>query len=97
MARGGAPVILDEVFLSGGSAQASLGFALQGVGVLWVGVRCDPVVAAAREARRIDRVPGMADKQAHGVHAGMGYDVEVDTTRTPADACARVIAGYVIA
>jgi chloramphenicol 3-O phosphotransferase len=41
MARGGALVILYEVLLSGGSAQASLHFILQEVGVLWVGVRCE--------------------------------------------------------
>ena len=60
MARGGVPLILDEVFLAGAAAQASLGARLQGLQVLWVGIRCDPAVAAAREAQRRDRIPGMA-------------------------------------
>jgi chloramphenicol 3-O-phosphotransferase len=30
-----------------------------------------------------------------GVHAGMSYDVEVDTTRSSPEACARLIAAHV--
>jgi len=60
--------------------------------VLWVGIRCNPAVAAARELQRPDRIPGMARKQVHSVHAGTRYDVEVDTTESSPDACARVIA-----
>jgi len=52
-------------------------------------------VAAAREAARPDRIPGMAVKQAAAVHAGVAYDVEVDTTERSAVACARQIAGHV--
>jgi chloramphenicol 3-O phosphotransferase len=37
----------------------------------------------------------MAVKQAAAVHAGVAYDVEVDTTERSAAACARVIAGHV--
>jgi chloramphenicol 3-O phosphotransferase len=37
----------------------------------------------------------MAVKQAAAVHAGVAYDVEVDTTRCPAATCARRIAGHV--
>ena len=87
MARRGASVILDEVFLDGGSGQARLRAAFDGLDVLWVGVRCDPVVATAREADRPDRVPGMATRQALAVHDGVAYDVEVDTT----DARRRVV------
>ncbi len=95
MARGGAPLILDEVFLSGGTAaQASMRATLQGIEVLWVGIRCDAAAAAAREARRPDRVPGMARKQAQSVHVGMSYDVEVDTTELSPEECARVIAAH---
>jgi chloramphenicol 3-O phosphotransferase len=52
-------------------------------------------VASRREAARPDRIPGMAAKQAAAVHAGVVYDVEVDTTEHPAAACARRIAGHV--
>lgn len=95
MARGGAPLILDEVFLSGGTAaQASMRAALRGVEVLWVGIRCDAAVAAARETRRPDRIAGMARRQAQSVHVGMSYDVEVDTTELSPEECARVIAAH---
>lgn len=95
MARGGAPLILDEVFLSGAAAQVYMRATLRGLHVLWVGIRCDPAVAAAREAQRPDRIPGMARKQAPSVHAGMSYDIEVDTTDLLPDTCARVIAAHV--
>ena len=62
------------------------------VTVAWVAVRCDPDVAAAREARRADRVPGMAQRQAMSVHSGMRYDFEVDTTNRTAEDCAHDIA-----
>jgi chloramphenicol 3-O phosphotransferase len=95
MARHGAFLILDEALLSGGAGQQRLRALLDGLDVLWAGVRCDPVVAAGREAARPDRIPGMAVKQAAAVHAGVVYDVEVDTTQYPAAACARRIAGHV--
>jgi len=95
MARRGALLILDEALLSGGAGQRRLRALLDGLDVLWAGVRCDPLVAAAREAARPDRIPGMAVKQAAAVHAGVAYDVEVDTTECSAAACARQIAGHV--
>jgi chloramphenicol 3-O phosphotransferase len=95
MARRGALLILDEALLSGGAGQRRLRALLDGLDVLWAGVHCDSLVAAAREAARPDRVPGMAVKQAAAVHAGVVYDVEVDTTGRPAAACARQIAGHV--
>jgi chloramphenicol 3-O phosphotransferase len=60
--------------------------------VLWVGVHCDPLVAANRELARPDRIRGMAVNQAVALHAGVGYDVEVDTTNCSAIDCARRIA-----
>jgi chloramphenicol 3-O phosphotransferase len=59
------------------------------------GVHCDPLVAASREAARPERVRGMAVAQAIAVHAGVVYDVEVDTTDCPAIVCARRIADAV--
>ena len=92
MASRGAFLILDEVFLSGGAGQQRLRTLLGDVDVLWAGVHCDPQVAAGREAFRPDRVRGMAISQAVAVHAGVVYDVEVDTTDCSAIACARRIA-----
>lgn len=92
MVRAGARVIIDNVFISGVAARDRWQAALADASILWVGVRCDPAVAAQREQARADRVTGMASKQAQVVHAGMAYDVEVDTAAAPADECARLIA-----
>jgi chloramphenicol 3-O phosphotransferase len=92
MARTGARVIVDEVFLAGPASQGRWRAALAGLDVLWVGVTCDGAVAAGREVSRGDRVTGMAVSQAELVHRGVVYDLEVDTTHTESLACARQIA-----
>ena len=92
MARAGARVIFDDVFLSGSASQERTRASLAGLEVLWVGVHCDPVIAAGREIARGDRATGMAASQAEVVHQGAVYDVEVDTSHTPSLDCARVIA-----
>lgn len=92
MARAGARIIIDDVFVSGVDARDRWRAALADVSVLWVGVRCDPTVAAERERGRGDRVVGMAALQAQMVHRGIEYDMEVDTTDMPAEECARLIA-----
>jgi chloramphenicol 3-O phosphotransferase len=96
MARAGARVIVDEVFLGGAASQRRWQQALDGLTVLWVGVRCDAVTAAARETARGDRVAGMATAQAELVHRGVAYDLEVDTARGEALDCARAIAAQVL-
>jgi len=93
MARAGARVIIDDVFLGGAASQQRWRTALDGLAVLWVGVRCESAVAAGREVARGDRVLGMAASQADVVHGGVSYDLEVDTTHTESLACARTIAG----
>jgi chloramphenicol 3-O phosphotransferase len=95
MARAGAGVIIDEVFLGGAASQQRWREALGTLRVLWVGVRCNAEVAARREIARGDRVPGMAAAQADLVHQGIVYDLEVDTTHAEAMDCARVIAARV--
>lgn len=95
MARAGARVIVDEVFLGGAASQQRWQKALGGVQVLWVGVRCESAVAAAREIARGDRVTGMAASQVDVVHRGVFYDLEVDTTRSESMECARIIADRV--
>ncbi len=92
MASHGARLILDEVFLAGGAGQQRLRALLGGLDVLWAAVHCDPRVAASREADRPERVRGMAMTQAAAVHAGVVYDVEVDTTDCSAIVCSRRIA-----
>jgi chloramphenicol 3-O phosphotransferase len=95
MVRAGARVIIDDVFLGGAASQRRWQQVFDGLIVLWVGVRCDSAVAAAREVARGDRVQGMAASQAGVVHEGVSYDVEVDTTHTEALECARSIAAHV--
>jgi chloramphenicol 3-O phosphotransferase len=95
MARAGARVIVDDVFLSGAASQERTRASLAGLDVLWVGVRCDPEIAAAREVARGDRVTGMAATQAKLVHEGVTYDVEVNTGTIESLDCARVIAAHV--
>jgi len=94
IAAAGVGLILDEVFLRGGDGQNDLVAVLTGLDVVWVGVRCDAAVAAAREAARADRVVGMAASQAEVVHRGMTYNVEVDTTRTSSADCAHLIVDH---
>jgi chloramphenicol 3-O phosphotransferase len=95
MAHNSASLILDEVLLTGGVGQRRLQAALNGLDLFWVGVHCDPNVAAAREMTRSDRVQGMAMAQAVAVHRGVTYDIEVDTTGCSASECASRIALHV--
>ncbi|WP_153815447.1 chloramphenicol phosphotransferase CPT [Streptomyces sp. SUK 48] len=95
MARAGARIVVDEVFLGGPYSQQRWQKALDGLRVLWVGVRCEAAVAAGRELARGDRAVGMAATQAAAVHRGVTYDLEVDTTHTEAVECARAIAARV--
>lgn len=92
MAQAGARIIVDEVFLGGPASQQRWHDAFGSLQVLWVGVRCDAQVAAARELARGDRIAGMAASQAELVHRGIAYDLQVDTTRTEALRCAQAIA-----
>lgn len=94
IARGGAGVIVDDNFLGGAASQERLRSAFAALDVLWVGVRCDPDVAAAREAARTDRPLGMARSQAELVHVGVHYDLEVDTTAQNPEGCARQVAEH---
>jgi chloramphenicol 3-O phosphotransferase len=94
MARAGTGIIIDEVFLDGAKSQARLRIALEGLSVLWVGVRCQAVVDEARELQRSDRNIEMARDQAERVHRGVSYDVVVDTSGTAADECALAIEAW---
>jgi chloramphenicol 3-O phosphotransferase len=91
IARTGTGVILDEVFLDGGDSQAGLENSLRGLDVVWVGVRCDSEIAEARELQRGDRARGLARYQSERVHAGVSYDIVVDTSDTSSDICAMSI------
>jgi chloramphenicol 3-O phosphotransferase len=53
MARAGARIIVDEVFLGGAASQQRWKKALGTLRVLWAGVRCETAVAAGREIARV--------------------------------------------
>jgi chloramphenicol 3-O phosphotransferase len=95
MARAGARIIIDDVFLGQAQSQRRWREALGGLPVLWVGIRCASEVAEGREVARGNRAPGTAAAQADAVHQGVVYDLEVDTARTESLACARAIAAHV--
>ncbi|MEU5220455.1 chloramphenicol phosphotransferase CPT [Streptomyces sp. NPDC020807] len=96
MARAGARIVIDDVFLGGDASQERWRKALGDLPALWVGVRCDGAVAAGRELARGDRAVGMAATQAELVHEGVTYDLEVDTTRAESLDIAKVIAARVL-
>lgn len=95
MARAGARIIVDEVFIGRAESQRRWRRALGELRVLWVGVRCAGAIAADREVARGDRITGMAASQAELVHQGVVYDIEVDTTHVESMECARTIAAHV--
>ena len=95
MARAGARIIFDDVFLGGAVSQRRVRRHLDRLSVLWVGVRCDRDIAVGREIARGDRVVGMAAVQADMVHEHVVYDIEVDTGHTESLDCARAIAAAV--
>jgi chloramphenicol 3-O phosphotransferase len=96
MARAGARIVVDEVFLGGTRSQRRWQQALGDLGTLWVGVRCAAEIATGREVARGDRIGGMAAAQADIVHQGVTYDLEVDSSHTEAMTCARTIATHVV-
>jgi chloramphenicol 3-O phosphotransferase len=79
LGRSGVDVLVDDLTLDGLVDQQRWNNALQGLDVCWIGVRCAPQIATDRESRRGTRLPGIARHQADSVHAGVHYDVEVDT------------------
>jgi len=83
-ARAGVNVIVDEVSLLE-PEWLDWCEALDGLGAVWVAVRCDVEVASAREAARGDRVLGLVRGQADVVHRYPAYDLQLDTTATPVE------------
>jgi chloramphenicol 3-O phosphotransferase len=94
MCRAGGRVIVDDVFLGGAASQQRWRDAAGDVETVFVGVHCPPEIAAGRELARGDRARGMAEQQAHIVHEGVEYDVEVDSSHAESIDCARRIATY---
>jgi cob(I)alamin adenosyltransferase len=99
LAVSGSGVVVDHVvgedsaWVSDFCARAAAG----GVDVVCVGVSCDLGVLLERERCRSDRKgwPDIAERQHGCLHAGLEYDLEVDTTQKSSDECAQVILDFV--
>lgn len=94
MAAAGAHILVEDNFVSGPVAQERWQEALRGIEVGWVGVRCAPHIASAREVGRGDRTAGMAARQADSVHRGITYDLFVDTGISGPDDVAHVVRAH---
>ena len=79
LAVAGLNVLVDEVSLQE-DEWLDWCDALHGLDPVWVAVRCDVEVAAAREAARGDRALGLVRGQADVVHRYPTYGIELDTT-----------------
>jgi chloramphenicol 3-O phosphotransferase len=86
IARAGNNIIVDSV-LEEPSWVAPCVKAFEGLEVLFVAVRCSLEALERREMERGDRRRGMARYQYERVHFHGTYDVEVDTSTMPLDAC----------
>ena len=62
----------------------------------YVGVLCAPDVLEQRENQRLDRKRGWARQQYADLHAGVIYDIEIDTTATTAEDNAERIRQYLV-
>ena len=91
LAAAGVDVLVEEVLITRWEWD-DWGAALAAVDdVRWVAVRCDVETSVARELARGDRYPGLARGTSVVVHEHPAYDVELDTTTTPADELAAAL------
>ena len=89
LAAQGNNLIVDEVMLGGEAADYTA--LLSGYEIFFVGVVAPLEVLEERERRRGDREIGLARWQFERVHRDIAYDLEVDTSRATALACAEKI------
>ncbi len=76
--QAGLKLIIDNAWCEAGEIRELL-TELAGYSVVLVGVQCDAETAAAREARRGDRAPGLSVWELPRVHQHFCYDIEVDS------------------
>lgn len=94
-ARQGFNVLVDDVCFDA-DAVGDWKEALAGLSVTWVAVRCDLEMAEAREAARLDRVPGLARGLGVVVHRHAPVDIELDTTTAGVAETAATLASIII-
>ncbi len=86
LADAGNNLIVDDAMLEGDAA--AYAEALSAHRLSWVGVFAPLDVLERRERQRGDRDIGMARGLASRLHAGIAYDLEVDTAQASAAECA---------
>lgn len=95
MAAAGNNLIIDDVMIGAGEARDEYARLLAPYRLHWVGVHAPLEILEARERQREDRLPGLARWQFPRVHAGMSYDLEIDTSRmSPQEAAAKIKAAF---
>jgi chloramphenicol 3-O phosphotransferase len=87
LAKAGNRIVIDHVFVLP-VVKPLLEQQFDGVPSLWVGVHCPLEELERRELERGDRGVGTARSQVGVVHEGVSYDLELDTSRLDAAACA---------
>jgi chloramphenicol 3-O phosphotransferase len=89
MAAQGNNLIVDDVLTGGEKAEYVR--LLSGFELFLVGLFAPLEVLEARERARGDRMIGLARWQYERVHAGIAYDLEIDTSRATPQECAETI------
>lgn len=91
LADSGNDLIVDDVLVGGVQELADYRQRLATHALITVGVHAALVVIEAREKARGDRLIGLARWQFPRVHAGMTYDIEIDSSLASPEACAQAI------
>ena len=94
LARAGSNVVSDDVFFDPAWAH-DWAVALDGVDAWLVGLQCPQEELERRERGRGDRERGEARAEAALVHDGVPYDLELDSSSSPAAALAAVVLDHV--
>ena len=89
LAAEGNNLIVDEVLL--GDEKKDYARLFERFQLITVGVQCPLHVLEERERQRGDRLIGLARWQYDKVHAGMAYNVTVDTSEATPKECAQVV------
>lgn len=91
LARQGNNLIVDDLMQSAHDQRDYENF-LSDLEYRFVGLHAPIDVLEERERQRGDRVPGLARWQYDRVHKGVSYDLEIDTSQSSPEDCARIIA-----
>jgi chloramphenicol 3-O phosphotransferase len=91
LAEFGNNLVIDEVLMGADETSADYQRLLAPYRLYWVGVMAPLEILEAREHARADRMVGLARWQFSRVHAGLTYDLEIDTSQVSPQEAARII------